>query len=473
MATVRPERSQGDDSPDDQLNPARPAGAVVGGPPGGAPFAANGGGNGHAGLRELLHQHLLATVSSHRGERQNEDDLRVELLRLAGELAEARSLDGAARKALVEEVLGEVFGYGPIEDLMHDPDITDILINGPRQVNFEKRGQLQHADVAFRDEGHLMQVVRRMLAGSGRRLDDDCRMVDARLPDGSRVNVVLKPPALNGPLVSIRRFGARPLTVTDLLVNESLTQEMLTFLAACVKARLNMVISGGTGTGKTTLLNALSQFIPASERVVTIEDTAELELQQRHVAKMEAVHADPDGGGAVSVRDLVRNSLRMRPDRIIVGECRGAEALDMLQAMNTGHEGSITTVHANDTRDALARIELMIGLAGVEIPVWAVRKLVASAVHLIVQVARLPGGRRKVATISEITGMEGDVVSMHDLFEFVQKGVDADQAVVGWFRATGLRPRCLTKLQVRGADVTPQLFAERVLQTQRATGPRR
>jgi pilus assembly protein CpaF len=366
-----------------------------------------------------------------------------------------------------------VFGYGPIEGLMRDQEISDILINGPRQVYFEKRGKLQTAEAAFDDEGHLLQVVQRMLAGSNRRLDDKSRMVDARLPDGSRLNVVLKPPALNGPLVSIRRFGARPLTAEDLLANQSLAPEMLDFLAACTKARINTVISGGTGSGKTTLLNSLSRFIPDRERVVTIEDTAELELQQRNVAKLEAVLADPDGEGAVPLRDLVRNALRMRPDRIIVGECRGAEALDMLQAMNTGHEGSMTTVHGNSGRETLARIELMVGLAGTDIPVWAVRRLVASSVQMVVHIGRLPGGGRKVLSISEITGMEGDVISMHELFEFVQTGVDADQVVAGYYRATGIRPKCLNKLQVRGTGVTPQLFAERILLPAKNREPRR
>jgi pilus assembly protein CpaF len=278
---------------------------------------------------------------------------------------------------------------------------------------------------------------------------------------------------LNGPLVSIRRFGARPLTTDDLLANESLTPEMLDFLAACVKARMNMVISGATGSGKTTLLNTLSRFIPDSERVVTIEDTAELELQQPHVAKLETVSADADGEGAITMRDLVHNSLRMRPDRIIVGECRGGEVLDMLQALSTGHDGSLTTVHANSAREAATRIELMIGLAGVDTPVWALRKLIASSVNVIVQVARLPGGKRKVVTVSEITGMEGEIVSMHELFEFVHTGMDADQVVTGHFRATGIRPRCLNKLQMRDASMTSQFFIERILQVRRNRGPRR
>jgi pilus assembly protein CpaF len=312
-----------------------------------------------------------------------------------------------------------------------------------------------------------------MLAGTGRRLDAKSPMTDARLPEGSRVNIVLTPPALNGPLVSIRRFGSRPLMTEDLLTNESLTPEILDFLAACVMGRINIVISGATGSGKTTLLNALSRFIPNTERVVTIEDTAELELQQPHVAKLEAVPADREGEGAVSLRDLVRNSLRMRPDRIIVGECRGGEALDMLQALNTGHDGSLTTIHANSAREAVTRIELMIGLAGVDIPVWAVRKLIGASVNIIVQVARLAGGKRRIVTVSEIVGMEGEIVSMHDLFEFVQTGMDADQAVTGHFRATGIRPRCLNKLLVRGASLTPQHFTERILQVRSNRGPRR
>jgi pilus assembly protein CpaF len=439
-------------------------------------FAPGAGHNGHSDLTQKLHKHLLAILSSNRGERLSEEGARLELHRRLAEppLAEqAHALSSASRNELIDGLLAEVFGYGPLDTLMRDHEITDILINGPHQLYFEKKGRLQGAAVAFRDEEHLLQIIQRMLSGTGRRLDAKSRMTDARLPEGSRVNIVLTPPALNGPLVSIRRFGARPLTTEDLLVNESLTPEILEFLAACITGHLNIVISGATGSGKTTLLNALSRFIPDSERVVTIEDTAELELQQPHVAKLEALPPSPEGEGAISLRDLVRNSLRMRPDRIIVGECRGGEALDMLQAMNTGHDGSLTTIHANSAREAVARIEVMIGLAGVDIPVWAVRKLIASSVNLIVQVARLAGGRRKVVTVSEIVGMEGEVLSMHDLFEFVQTGMDADKVVTGHFRATGIRPRCLNKLQVRGANLTPQLFTERILQVRNNRGPRR
>jgi pilus assembly protein CpaF len=312
-----------------------------------------------------------------------------------------------------------------------------------------------------------------MLANTGRRIDEKSPMVDCRLPDGSRLNAVIRPPALNGPHVAIRRFGVRPLTVEDLLANESIAKEMLDFLAACVKSRINMIIAGGTGSGKTTLLNALSRFVSHSERVITIEDTAELELQQPHVVKLEAQPANLEGEGAVSMRDLVKNSLRMRPDRIIVGECRGAEALEMLQAMNTGHEGSITTVHANSPREALTRVELMIGLAGLDIPLFAIRKLAASSINLVVHISRLVGGKRKVVAISEITGMEGDTVSMHDLFQFVQTGVDQYHVVEGYFQATGIRPQCLSKLTARGAKVPAELFAGRRLLVQRIREPGR
>ena len=298
-------------------------------------------------------------------------------------------------------------------------------------------------------------------------------MVDARLPDGSRLNAVLNPPALNGPLVSIRRFGVRPLTVDDLMAKETLTPPMLEFLSACVKARISIIISGGTGSGKTTLLNALSRFIPGHERLVTIEDTAELQLQQPHVAKLEAQPPDLSGEGAVTMRDLLRNALRMRPDRIIVGECRGGEVIEMLQAMNTGHEGSLTTIHANSSREALERVELMVLLEGIDVPVLAIRRLLASSVSLIVQVARLPGGLRKVVAISEISGMEGEMISMHDLFNYVQTGVDERSSVVGYFQATGIRPLCLKRLAIRGAVLPADLFAERRISPLNDRGLRR
>jgi pilus assembly protein CpaF len=447
-----------------------------GGPSIGAGDAVVGGAGGNdpqGPLKRRLHEQLLLALTTDRVDRTSEQTARADLVRLAAELAAQAPgpLSLTEQETVVEQVLAEVFGYGPLAGLMQNHEISDILINGPRQLFIEKRGQLQPCDVVFRDEHHLLEILRRMLAWTGRRIDEKNPTVDARLADGSRLNAVIKPAALNGPLVSIRRLGVRPLTVEDLLANESITPEMLEFLSACVKCRINIVVSGGTGSGKTTLLNALSRYIRSTERVVTIEDTAELQLQQPHVAKMEAQPNDAAGEGAVSVYNLVKNALRMRPDRIIVGECRGAEALDMLQAMNTGHEGSLTTIHANSTREALTRVELMIGLAGIDIPVRAIRKLVASSVNLVVQVSRVPGGKRKVVAISEITGMEGDVVSMHDLFEYSQTGVDKDYNVEGFFRATGIRPQCLQKMNLRGANLQPALFNERRLQTQKPRGP--
>jgi pilus assembly protein CpaF len=426
----------------------------------------------HLDAQRRLYQRLLAAFPPNRVERLSESELRLELGRLADEPAheDSGSLDHHEREAVINQVLDEVLGYGPIAGLLRLTDITEILINGPRQVFVERRGQLHPTDVTFRDEDHLIQVIRRMISRTGRRLDKKSPMVDARLSDGSRLNAVLNPPALNGPLVSIRRFGVRPLTIEDLLANDSLTKEMHDFLAACVTARVNMIISGGTGSGKTTLLNALSRYIPSSERLVTIEDTAELELQQPHVAKLEAQPADLHGEGQVSMRDLVRNALRMRPDRIIVGECRGGEAFEMLQAMSTGHEGSMTTVHANTAREALTRVEMIVGLGGVEIPMWSVRKLIASSINLVVQISRLPGGRRKIIAITEITGVEEDTVSMHDIFSFVQTGVDSEHGVVGYFQTTGIRPLLLHKLRVRGANVPFEVFIERRLQSQSSRG---
>jgi pilus assembly protein CpaF len=367
--------------------------------------------------------------------------------------------------------MNEAFGYGPIDELMKDHEVSDILINGPRQVFVEKRGQLHLTKVAFHDENHLMHILQRVVAHSGRRIDENSPMVDSRLPDGSRLNAVIRPLALNGPLVSIRRFGARPLTATDLLKNESLTEEMLEFLAACVRARVNIVISGGAGSGKTTLLNCISRYIHESERVTTIEDAAELMLQQPHVAKMESRPAGSEGGPGFTARDLVRNSLRMRPDRIIVGECRGSEALDMLQAMNTGHDGSLTTLHANSPRDALARLEVMVGAAGFDLPLWVIRNQISSAIDIVIQVSRLVGGKRKIVKISEITGIQADVIMMHDIFEFVQTGVDENRAAVGYFQSTGLRPECLEKLTEYGVRLPVDMFEPRRLATSRGKMP--
>jgi pilus assembly protein CpaF len=314
------------------------------------------------------------------------------------------------------------------------------------------------------DDEHVVSIVQRIVGRVGRRVDETTPMVDARLPDGSRLNAIIPPLALDGPLVSIRRFGTKRLSPDDLTKNDSIAPEMLEFLAACIAARVNILISGGTGSGKTTLLNILSSFIPPDERVATIEDAAELLLQQPHVARMETRPANVEGEGEVTTRDLVRNALRMRPDRIIVGECRGPEALDMLQAMNTGHEGSLTTIHANTTRDATSRLEMMVGMAGFDLPVWTIRRQIASAIQLVVQVARLVGGARKVVRVSEITGMEGDTISMHDVFEFRQLGLDENRRAIGQFWASGLRPHCLKRLEAVGVHVPVELFEGRVLE---------
>jgi pilus assembly protein CpaF len=416
-------------------------------------------------LKRELHQQVIATMNMSTLGTLGEDDLRLEVRRQAETLCLHRSnlLSLSERERLVNEVLDETFGLGPLEPLMQDPEISDILINGPKTVYVERRGRLSKTTVAFHDQQHVLQVVQRIVSKMGRRVDQASPMVDARLPDGSRLNAIIHPVALEGPLVSIRRFGLRPLLVQDLVANKSVAPEMIKFLAACVQARLNILVSGGTGSGKTTLLNGLSSFIPGEERVATIEDAAELQLQQTHVVRMETRPANIEGEGEVTTRDLVRNALRMRPDRILVGECRGAEALDMLQAMNTGHEGSLTTIHANSPRDALGRLEMMVGMAGFDLPIWVIRHQVASAINLVVQIARLMGGVRRIVKISEITGMEGDIVSMHDVFEFKQTGLDQDRVAQGYFLATGIRPLCMGKLDACGVSLPADLFERRVL----------
>ncbi len=427
------------------------------------------------GLVHHLHDRFLAAIVPAQVAQLSDPELRLHLQQLADEWTrhDPDSVDYHERESAVISVVDELRGYGPIAGLFRENDISEILINGPRQVFVERRGQLTKSEVVFRNAEHLSTIIGRLIDGTGRRVDKSSPMLDVRLHDGSRMNVVLNPPALNGPLISIRRFGVRPLTVDDLLANESLTREMLDFLAACVKARINIIVSGGTGSGKTTLLNALSRFIPSTERVVTIEDTAELELQQPHVAKLESQPADLDGEGQVTMRDLVRNSLRMRPDRIIVGECRGGEAFEMLQAMSTGHEGSMTTIHAGNPREAITRVELIVGLAGMDLPVWAVRKLIASCISLVVQASRLPGGKRKITSITEITGMEGDTIAMHEIFSFVQTGMNTALGAEGYLSATGIRPSLLNKLRVRGADLPAEMFAERRFPPASSRGPAR
>jgi pilus assembly protein CpaF len=414
-----------------------------------------------------LHEQLIAGMDLAAIGTMNEEELRLEVRRAAEELCRRSSdlLSLSERDRLVNEVLDETFGLGPLEPLMRDTSITDILINGPKTVYVERQGRLEAVNVAFHDDRHLIQIVQRIVGRVGRRVDETSPMVDARLADGSRINAIIPPLALDGALVSIRRFGASPLQISDLLANRSLTQDMVRFLSACVKARINTLISGGTGSGKTTLLNALSAYIPTYERVATIEDAAELRLQQPHVVRMETRPPNIEGTGEVTTRDLVRNALRMRPDRIIIGECRGAEALDMLQAMNTGHEGSLTTLHANDTRDGLGRLEMMVGMAGFDLPIWIIRRQIASAIQIVVQAARLHGGPRKVVKISEITGMEGDMISMHDLFIFKQTGVDDEDRAQGYFCATGIRPQCLSRLETSGVRLPPEMFERRLLNT--------
>jgi len=412
-----------------------------------------------------LHEQLIKSLNLAAIGKMSEDELRHEVRRAAEQwcLVSSDLLGASERDRLVSEVIDETFGLGPLEALMRDPTITDILINGPRTVYVERQGRLERTNIQFNDDRHLIQIVQRIVGRVGRRVDETTPMVDARLPDGSRINAIIPPLALDGALVSIRRFGSRPLLIRDLVEKKSITPEMVTFLCSCIKARVNLLISGGTGSGKTTLLNALSAYIPDEERVATIEDAAELKLQQPHVARMETRPHNIEGTGEVTTRDLVRNALRMRPDRIIIGECRGSEALDMLQAMNTGHDGSMTTIHANDCRDALSRLEMMVGMAGYDLPIWIIRRQIISAIQIVVQAARLSGGARKVVKISEVTGMEGDTITMHDLFVFKQTGLDKNRLAQGYFHVTGMRPKCLERLEVAGARVPVELFERRIV----------
>lgn len=367
------------------------------------------------------------------------------------------------KKRLTEEILNETFGLGPLEQLLKDPKISDILINGPKQVYIEKGGQLTLTDIKFKDNAHLLHVIDKIVAPLGRRCDEVSPMVDARLKDGSRVNAIIPPLAIDGPSLSIRRFGADPIKWDDYVRFKSCAPEMVGFLKACVEGGLNILIAGGTGCGKTTLLNNLSSFIPEDERIVTIEDAAELQLRQPHVVRLETRPANIEGKGRIAIRDLLINSLRMRPDRIVVGECRGGETLDMLQAMNTGHEGSMTTIHANNTRDAVGRVETMVMMSGFDLPVRAIRQQFASAVGLIVQAARLTGGLRKIINITEVQGMEGEVVTMQDIFKFEQDGVNKHGKVHGRLVSTGVRPGFLDKLKAHGCEIDMDWFRPRDL----------
>jgi pilus assembly protein CpaF len=367
-------------------------------------------------------------------------------------------LSGRERERLALEVLDEVFGLGPLEPVLQDPSVNDILVNGPRQVYVERGGILEESNIMFKDNAHLMNIIDKIVSAVGRRVDESSPMVDARLADGSRVNVIIPPLAIDGPHISIRRFGHIPITEDDLLRNQTLTKPMLELLRAAVKARINVVISGGTGAGKTTLLNVLSGYISEKERIVTIEDSAELQLKQRHCVRLETRPANIEGSGSIMQRQLVINSLRMRPDRIVVGEVRGEEALDMLQAMNTGHDGSMTTVHANSPRDAIARIETMALMANLNLPEKAVRRQIASAVQLIVQIARFTDGSRRVTHVTEISGMEDEVVSLQDVFVFEKQGISPDGRVMGAFTATGVRPNFSERLNASGINVLASWF---------------
>ena len=371
-------------------------------------------------------------------------------------------LSFAERERLAREILDEIFGLGPLEPLLKDPTISDILVNRYNKVYVERAGKLEPTGLSFKDDAHLMQIIDRIVSRMGRRVDESSPMVDARLADGSRVNAIIPPLAIDGPCLSIRRFGRDPVTARNMIENKTLTEPMLELLSAMVKGRLNFLISGGTGAGKTTLLNVLSGYIPNSDRIVTIEDAAELQMKQEHVVRLETRPPNIEGKGAVRQRQLVINSLRMRPDRIVVGEVRGEEAFDMLQAMNTGHEGSLTTVHANTQRDALARIENMCSMANLNIPERAMRHQIAAAIHAVVQIARLSDGTRKVMTISEVTGMEGDVICMQDIFVFDRTGIDENGKVKGAFRATGIRPQFADRLATAGCRLRPALFESRM-----------
>jgi pilus assembly protein CpaF len=416
-------------------------------------------------LKRIIHAKLVDKLDLSRVSDLAGDTLRREIRLVVERLCDTENplLNRMERERLIDEVLDETFGFGPLEALLKDPTISDILINGPHKIYVERRGKLEKTDVKFRDNDHLLQIIDRIVSKVGRRVDETSPMVDARLPDGSRVNAIIQPLALDGPSMSIRRFGANPLRLEDLLNYKAFTPEMAMLLEACIKARLNLIISGGTGCGKTTLLNTLSSFIPHDERIVTIEDAAELQLQQDHVVRLETRPPNIEGKGAVNTRDLVRNALRMRPERIIIGECRGPESLDMLQAMNTGHSGSMTTLHANTPRDAQARLETMIMMAGMELPIKAMRQQISSAVDLIVQANRLQGGPRKVTSITEVLNMEQDVIIMQEVFRYKQLGIDQNGRAHGQFEATGVRPAFVNRLEAAGIKLPSNLFQERVL----------
>ncbi len=411
-------------------------------------------------VKTAIHRKLIQKLNLDRLTEANREDVRREVSQLLESLVlnESAPMNLQERERVVQEVLDEVFGLGPLEPLLADPSISDILVNTHRRVYIERKGMLELTPVQFRDDVHLMSIIDRIVSAVGRRVDESSPMVDARLSDGSRVNAIIPPLSVDGPVLSIRRFGRDRLTADDLLNNNSLTQPMVDLLRGCVKARLNVLISGGTGAGKTTFLNVLSSYISNRERIVTIEDAAELQLNQEHVVRLETRPPNIEGKGAIHQRQLVINALRMRPDRIIVGEVRSEEALDMLQAMNTGHDGSLTTIHANTPRDALSRLETMVAMANLSIPESAIRRQIASALDVVVQVSRLADGTRKIVSVAEITGMEGNVITMQDIFVYRKRGIRDNGEVLGDFVATGVRPKFAERLLVAGIQLPASMF---------------
>jgi pilus assembly protein CpaF len=412
-------------------------------------------------LKVRLHQRLLDAVNLAALDKMSQEEAEAEIGQLVRELLqeEKAPLNAAERSQLASEIVHEVLGLGPLEPLMKDETVSDILVNTHKLVFVERYGKLQRVDVRFKDDRHLLRIINKIVSTVGRRIDESQPTVDARLLDGSRVNAVIPPIAVDGPLLSIRRFAKHPITIERMIQLGTITAEIAALLEGIVKARRNVLISGGTGSGKTTMLNAMSGFIDEAERVITIEDAAELQLQQIHIARMETRPPNIEGKGEIVQRDLVKNALRMRPDRIIVGEVRAGEAFDMLQAMNTGHEGSMTTIHANSCRDALSRLEQMLGMSGLEMPVRSMRAQIAAAIHVVLQVERMSDGRRRLVSLQEITGMEGDVVTMQEIFRFNRRTTEADGRIIGEFRATGIRPKFMIELERRGIHVPAELFS--------------
>ncbi|MBC3804346.1 CpaF family protein [Acetobacterium fimetarium] len=416
----------------------------------------------HEDLKNRVHQEVINEINDSKIESVGRDNT-VEILKILEDVmaVEAEHINNRDRTKMTEELLNEIIGYGPLEKLLSDPDITEIMVNGYDRIYIEKKGKIQLSGVVFRDDQHVMNVIDRIVSSVGRHIDESSPMVDARLQDGSRVNVVIPPLSLVGPVITIRKFSKTPITVEQLMEFGSISKKMVAFLEACVKGKLNIIVSGGTGSGKTTMLNVLSSFIPNNERIITIEDSAELQLLQDHVITLESRPANLEGRGKVSIRELVVNALRMRPDRIIVGEVRSAETIDMLQAMNTGHDGSLTTIHANTPRDSMSRIETMVLMSGMDLPLRAIRDQTTSAIDIIIQQSRLRDGTRKVVNITEVNGLEGEVVVMQDIFNYEMTGqLDSDGKFKGRFRSLGIKPRCLDKIMHNGVKVNDDWFIE-------------